>query len=127
MKTYIINRDGDSKDNRNKSAGLRIAVPVLLFWLAVWQAAAMIVHKPLLLPGPAETAAALAAMAGKAEFYLNIGWTFFRCMVSMALSFLLGAAASAAAYRFSAVRHLLSLPVGFFKAVPVMAIIIYVI
>lgn len=66
-------------------------------------------------------------MAGKAEFYLNIGWTFFRCMVSMALSFLLGAAASAAAYRFSAVRHLLSLPVGFFKAVPVMAIIIYVI
>lgn len=52
MKTYIINRDGDSKDNRNKSAGLRIAVPVLLFWLAVWQAAAMIVHKPLLLPGP---------------------------------------------------------------------------
>lgn len=50
MKTYIINRDGDSKDNRNKSAGLRIAVPVLLFWLAVWQAAAMIVHKPALLP-----------------------------------------------------------------------------
>lgn len=127
MKTYIINRDGDSKDDRNKGAGLRITVPVLLFWLAVWQAAAMIVHKPLLLPDPAETAAALAAMAGKAEFYLNIGWTFFRCMVSMALSFLLGAAASAAAYRFSAVRHLLSLPVGFFKAVPVMAIIIYVI
>ncbi len=124
MKTYIINRDGDSKDDRNKGAGLRITVPVLLFWLAVWQAAAMIVHKPLLLPDPAETAAALAAMAGKAEFYLNIGWTFFRCMVSMALSFLLGAAASAAAYRFSAVRHLLSLPVGFFKAVPVMAIIV---
>ena len=52
MKTYIINRDGDSKDDRNKGAGLRITVPVLLFWLAVWQAAAMIVHKPLLLPDP---------------------------------------------------------------------------
>ncbi len=72
MKTYIINRDGDSKDDRNKGAGLRITVPVLLFWLAVWQAAAMIVHKPLLLPDPAETAAALAAMAGKKRSFISI-------------------------------------------------------
>ena len=66
-------------------------------------------------------------MAVTGEFYLNIAWTVFRCILAMGLSFGAGVIFAWSAYRCSAVRSLLSLPVAFFKAVPVMAIIIYVI
>lgn len=117
-----VGRASSERKNNPGAAALTV-----MFWLILWQLAAVLVNKPLLLPGPVDTAKTLMALAGTPKFYLNIGWTLCRCMVSMALSFVLGALASACAYRISAVRRLLSLPVGFFKAVPVMAIIIYVI
>lgn len=116
---------GRASSERKHNPGA--AALTVMFWLILWQLAAVLVNKPLLLPGPVDTVKTLMALAGTPEFYLNIGWTLFRCIASMALSFVLGALASACAYRISAVRRLLSLPVGFFKAVPVMAIIIYVI
>ena len=127
MKTYIINRDGDSKDDRNKGAGLRITVPVLLFWLAVWQAAAMIVHKPLLLPDPAETAAALAAMAGKGGVLSQYRMDLFSLHgVYGAFIFIGGGSFGSSIQVFGSPSSSLASG-GIFKAVPVMAIIIYVI
>lgn len=98
-----------------------------LFWLLAWQAAAMAAANPLLLPGPVETAEALWHLAGTGELYLNAGWTMFRCISAMLLSFVIGSAAAWCAYKKEWARQLLTLPIGFFKAVPVMAIIIYVV
>ncbi len=120
MKTYITN-----KKQYKKSKGRQTAV--CLFWLAIWQAAAMAVAKPLILPGPWDTVTRLVSLTGEGEFYLNILWTLIRCLSAMALSFILGSLCAWLAYRSVTVRSLLTLPVGFFKAVPVMAIIIYVI
>lgn len=100
---------------------------VCLFWLAIWQIGAMLVNNPLLLPSPWQTAEALLGLAGETKFYLNISWTMLRCLLAMALSFVIGAAAAFGAYKSAWLRRVLTLPVGFFKAVPVMAIIIYVI
>jgi len=100
---------------------------VCLFWLAIWQIGAMLVNNPLLLPSPWQTAAALLGLAGDTKFYLNISWTMVRCLSAMALSFVIGVAAAFGAYKSVWLRRVLTLPVGFFKAVPVMAIIIYVI
>ena len=58
---------------------------------------------------------------------MDIGWTAARCIIAMALSFAAGIPAAALSYKSDTARSILSLPVGFFKAVPVMAIIIYVI
>ncbi|MBQ4649096.1 MAG: ATP-binding cassette domain-containing protein [Firmicutes bacterium] len=98
-----------------------------LLWLAIWQAAAAAVGNGLLLPGPAGTVRALAGLAVTGEFYLNMGWTFFRCILAMVLSFGAGALCAGAACRWPAAKSILSLPVAFFKAVPVMALVIYVI
>lgn len=98
-----------------------------MFWLAVWQAAALLVSNKLLLPDPADAFFALTALAGTSKFYMDIGWTAARCLVAMAVSFAAGIPAAALSFRYDEVRNILSLPVGFFKAVPVMAIIIYVI
>ena len=100
---------------------------VALFWIGLWQILAMIIDNRLLLPSVAETLKTLAGLACGGEFYLNIGWTLLRCILSMALSFAAGLAAAWAASRSGLVRSFLTLPVGFFKAVPVMAVIIYVI
>lgn len=110
---------------KNNKTGRQIAV--CLFWLALWQALAMAVSNSLLLPAPWQTAAALLELAGRGGFYLNILWTLMRCLSAMVLSFAIGAAAAFCAYKRPWLRSLLTLPVGFFKAVPVMAIIIYVI
>lgn len=100
---------------------------VALFWIGAWQLLAMLIGNRLLLPSPADTIKTLAVLAGEGDFYLNIGWTLFRCALSIALSFAAGITAGWAAYRLRLVRSFLTLPVGFFKAVPVMAVIIYVI
>ena len=100
---------------------------IFVFWIGFWQCAAMLIDKPLLLPSPIETLQALIRLAGKRDFYLNIGFTFMRCIISMALAFGLGMIFSWCAYKNKLIRGFLNFPVGFFKAVPVMAIIIYVI
>lgn len=106
---------------------MRNKIITCLFWLAVWQAAAQLVSSKLLLPGPADALLALGGLAKTGKFYMDIGWTAARCIMAMALSFAAGIPAAVISYRSRTARSLLSLPVGFFKAVPVMAIIIYVI
>ena len=106
---------------------MRNKIITCLFWLAVWQAAASLTASELLLPGPADAFAALGGLIGTKKFYMDIGWTAARCIIAMALSFAAGIPAAVVSYRSRTARSLLSLPVGFFKAVPVMAIIIYVI
>jgi len=123
---YIMFGNKEKKNVGGPGAGLRMAL-VGLLWLALWQAAAAAVGNGLLLPGPVDTVKALAVLAVTGEFYMNIGWTVFRCLLSMVLSFAAGVLCAGAAYRWSAVKSILSLPVAFFKAVPVMAIVIYVI
>lgn len=113
-------------NNKEKKRPGRAGLTGLL-WLAIWQAAAAAAGSGLLLPGPVDTVRALAELLVTGEFYLNIAWTVFRCIIAMGLSFGAGVIFAWCAYRCSAVRSLLSLPVAFFKAVPVMAIIIYVI
>ncbi len=98
-----------------------------LFWLAIWQAAAWLTASELLLPGPADALLALGGLIRTKKFYMDIGWTAARCIIAMALSFAAGIPAAALSYKSDTARSILSLPVGFFKAVPVMAIIIYVI
>lgn len=98
-----------------------------LFWLAIWQAAAWLTASKLLLPGPVDALLALGGLAQTGKFYMDIGWTAARCIMAMALSFAAGIPAAALSYKSDTARSILSLPVGFFKAVPVMAIIIYVI
>lgn len=100
---------------------------VVLFWIGLWQFSAVLLDNSLLLPSVSETVKTLGELMRGGEFYLDISWTLLRCLFSMALSFAAGAAAGAAAYRSAFIRNFLTLPVGFFKAVPVMAVVIYVI
>lgn len=100
---------------------------IALFWLALWQVAAMTAGNSLLLPSPVETVRGLVTLLADNKFYMDVAATIGRCAAAMLLALVAGLILALASYRYRLVRDLLSLPVSFFKAVPVMAIAIYVI
>ena len=51
---------------------------VILFWLAVWQAAYMLIGSDIIFASPADTIAALVRLMGTGEFYAVIGLSFLR-------------------------------------------------
>ncbi len=114
----------DKKVNKSKIGRL---VLVCLFWLVIWQIAALIVDNSLLLPTVFETVQALGGLLQETSFYMDVLWTLFRCVMSIVISFCLGFLFANLAYKNQTVRSVMTLPVSFFKAVPVMAIVIYVI
>lgn len=57
------------------------------FWAAVWQALAMLVDLPLLLPGPGAVLENLGGLAGQKDFWISVGLTLGRVL----LGFLAGA------------------------------------
>lgn len=65
-------------------------IGIALCYLAVWQFAAALVGKALILPSPADTTRALFALAGTAEFYLSIGMTLLRVLAGFGAGVLAG-------------------------------------
>lgn len=118
MKSYT------TKEKLNKYSKL---VSVSIFWIALWQLGSVIVGNSLLLPSVLETISALCTLVREPMFYLDAVWTLFRCILAILVSFVFGICLSWLAYKSKLIRDLMVLPVSFFKAVPVMAIVIYVI
>ena len=117
----------DKKLNNSRKYKIAKGVAVFAFWIVLWQVLAIIVGNSLLLPTLYETVMALGNLIGEKTFYMDVCWTLFRCILSIVLSFGVGICLAWAAYKKELFKNLLTLPVSFFKAVPVMAIVIYVI
>lgn len=124
MKKCIMENNKNRKFLKGKIGRL---ILVCLFWILIWILGAKGVGSDLILPSPLATLKALMTELKTYDFYLNIGWTVFRCLTSMLLAFVLGSIGAVLSYRYNWTKALLSVPVTFFKAVPVMAIIIYII
>lgn len=123
------NRTERKQKNKEKTREIKQGrkVFICLAWLVIWQLAAFAVGSELLLPSPLQTLKALGQLVRETGFYIDAAWTVARCLIAMLLSFAVGIAAAWAAYKHRTARDFLKLPVSFFKSVPVMAVIIYVI
>ncbi len=96
----------------------------MLFWLAVWQLAAMIINKRIILVTPVDAARRLCSLAVTADFwrtafnsFLNIGGGFTAGLIS-------GIALGALSERFGAAKAIISPAMTAVKSVPVASIII---
>ena len=96
-------------------------------WLVIWALIALMVGNDVILPSPVSTVKALIALIGTGSFYLNVLWTIIRTVLGIVLSFVIGVFFAVLASKNMPLREFLRLPVSFFKSIPVMAIIIYVI
>ncbi len=95
--------------------------------MVIWCLAAYFVGSDLILPGPNSTIKALVKLLGTEAFYLNVLWTLIRTALGIIISFSIGILMANLAYGNYMLKEFLKLPVSFFKSIPVMAIVIYVI
>ena len=106
------------------SSANRISLWAVLFWLLVWQLGAMAMHQPLLLVSPLETLQRLGTLVLESVFWRSIGFSVGKIMLGFGLSCVLGIVLAALAYRFRAVRRLLSPLTAAIKAIPVASFVI---
>ncbi len=106
-----------------------IRVWAIIFWLIVWQLAAMALHAAyphgaLLLPSPVSSLARLWTLASTAVFWRAIGTSSMHILGGFLLSCALAVVLAAFSARFSRVKELLAPLVMLVKTVPVASFII---
>lgn len=96
----------------------------VLFWLAAWQLASMLVGQEILLVSPVSACGALFHLMGEGAFWRAVLGSFGRILAGFALGTLLGVALAALSHAASAVRALLSPLMSTIKATPVASFVI---
>lgn len=96
----------------------------VLFWLAVWQAAAMLIDNDILLASPIDTAVRFAELSADIKFWGAAGFTFIRICAGLLIGIVFGVLLAACAYRFSVIRILLEPVIRIIKTVPVASFVI---
>lgn len=95
----------------------------ILFWIGVWWVVAALFAKPLLLPTPVATIAALGKLALTKAFYTSILTSLARILLGILLALLGGTLLAFLTVKSKFFHHLFSPILTFFKATPVAAII----
>ncbi len=96
----------------------------ILFWLALWQAASLMIGNSIILAGPLETGKALLSQLISADFWNVFFSSCLRISLGFLGAFLLAAVFGAAAYFFMPIRELLAPAVLLMKSVPVVSFVI---
>ena len=98
----------------------------VIFWLLLWQLAAMWVDDPIFLASPLAALERLGQLAVQSAFWKSILFSVGHILLGFGLSAALGVALAALAYRFRLVRELLAPLSAAVKAIPVASFVILV-
>ncbi len=104
---------------------LRFVIPPV-FWLGVWQLAALLVGRELLLPGPLAVLRALAALVVTGDFWLSAAMTLLRVFLGLLWGTAAGALLAFLTHFSRWMSALLSPAVKVVRAVPVVSFILLV-
>ncbi|MGI5935628.1 MAG: ABC transporter permease [Oscillospiraceae bacterium] len=108
---------------RNKLA--RTLGPIV-FWLVVWQCAAMMVDRELILPSPLSTLRTLFELAQERQFWISAGFSLLRIFCGFASGVVLGAGLAVLTAISRAADALISPVIRVVRATPVASFIILV-
>ena len=97
---------------------------VIFFWMMTWQFVHCIVGKDILVPSFYATMGRVIELFFESSFYSDIGTTFYRVVIGVIISFVLGSLSALVAYFLPIVKELLTPFVVTLKSTPVMAVII---
>ena len=95
-----------------------------LFWIALWQAAAALVHNPVIFVGPIEMLRSLAVQLPEPGFWLTIGHSFGKISLGFLGAFASGLLLGSLAYRFPFLGELLEPFMSLIRSVPVASFVI---
>lgn len=97
---------------------------IILFWLAIWQTTAWLIHNPIILVGPIEALNTLFSLIPEKGFWLSVGHSFGKISLGFLLAFFLGIGLGSAAYRFPLIKEFLEPVMIFLKTIPVASFVI---
>lgn len=106
-----------------KNVSIRFLLP-LVFWLGVWQIAALIVNRSYFLPTVPETFLSLIDIIKSDVFLKTVSMTLLRIVFGLLLGISLGIVLGIAAFKSKILYSLLSPAISVIKATPVASIII---
>ncbi len=84
----------------------------------------MIVNKPLYMPSPIETFSSLGGLIFTQGFWLSVGFTFYRVVLGLIISFILGILLAFLASKIGVLESLLRPLMAAVKSTPVMSVIV---
>ena len=111
---------------KKKNTVWKLLAPAV-FWLGLWQLAAMAVGQSLLLPSPLEVGARLWELAGTGPFWLSALATLVRIVAGTVLGVAAGAALAVLTHVSRLADTLLSPAVRVLRAAPVVSFIVLII
>ena len=100
---------------------------IVVFWLALWQLASIIVNNNILLAGPCEALLALFKLAATSGFWLSVLMTVLKITAGFLIGLILGIGAACLSYRYGLFREFITPPVSVIKSIPVASFVILVI
>lgn len=84
----------------------------------------MIVNKPLYMPSPIETFSSLGGLIVTQDFWLSVAYTFYRVVLGLIISFVLGVLLAFLASKVGVLESLLRPLMAAVKSTPVMSVIV---
>ena len=109
------------KQTKKRRTGLMAAA---VFWLAVWQAAAMAIGQEVFLVSPIQAAGTLMELLPQADFWQRVGFSAGHILLGFALGVVVSVLLAASAERWAWVDTLLAPVIQLVKATPVASFII---
>lgn len=97
---------------------------VLLFWLAVWEAAALAVGRELLIASPFRVAVRLTELAVTGDFWTATGMSLLRVMSGFILGVITGVLTAVLTYRVKPLHNLLAPLITVIRVTPIASFII---
>lgn len=104
---------------------IKIVIPSV-FWLGVWQLAAMLVGMELLLPSPLSVGRTLLTLAGTGKFWLSTLYTLIRVMLGLTCGVVIGGVMAVLTHFCRWAELLLAPAVRVLRATPVVSFILLI-
>lgn len=118
----MITSTTGSKAPRYKK--ILLSAGAVLFWLALWQAAAMLLGEGILLVSPLSVFKKLLELLASEEFYKTVWFSLLRISLGTLSALLLGALLAVIAYKLPLFETLLRPLMGAVKAAPVASFVV---
>lgn len=97
---------------------------IFLFWLVLWQTAALLIHNSILMAGPWEVGMALARLIPEKSFWLSVAASSIKISAGFFLAFFGGILFGWLAFSFPVFGEILAPAISLMKSVPVASFVI---
>lgn len=111
-------------DSKNKIIDIIFPFISILIAFLVWFITASVVNAEIILPSPIQTFKELFKVLGEKEFYLAVGGTLFRAVISFLISYLLAFIIAVLSAKFNVVKRLTYPLIVIARGIPTMSVIL---